>query len=139
MSVGGADRDISLLFDVFVLHQRVRSLLARALSGTGLRSDEYAVYSVLFERGPLTPTQLTLDVDVPVAGELADPDARRAAQAQRHHRRGRDRDMCRTIVSAAPAPCGSIAAEHSAHLHWSPLECSPADTVDQRRCRDPEL
>ena len=34
MSDGGADRGISLLFDVFVLHQRVRSLLARALSET---------------------------------------------------------------------------------------------------------
>jgi hypothetical protein len=51
MSSGGADRGISLLFDVFVVHQRVRALLARALSGCELRADEYAVYSVLFERG----------------------------------------------------------------------------------------
>jgi DNA-binding MarR family transcriptional regulator len=61
-----ADRDISLLFDVFVVHQRVRSLLARALAGTELRADEYAVYSVLFERGSLTPTQLAASLAMPV-------------------------------------------------------------------------
>jgi DNA-binding MarR family transcriptional regulator len=70
MSDGGADRDISLLFDVFVLHQRVRSLLARALSGTELRADEYAVYSVLFERGPLTPTLLAASLAMPVTTTL---------------------------------------------------------------------
>ena len=70
MSDGGADRGISLLFDVFVLHQRVRSLLARALSGTELRADEYAVYSVLFERGPLTPTQLAASLAMPVTTTL---------------------------------------------------------------------
>jgi hypothetical protein len=36
-------RRISLLFDVFVLNQRLRTLLAQAMSGTGLRADEYAV------------------------------------------------------------------------------------------------
>lgn len=70
MSDGGADRDISLLFDVFVLHQRVRSLVARALSGTELRADEYAVYSVLFERGPLTPTLLAASLAMPVTTTL---------------------------------------------------------------------
>jgi DNA-binding MarR family transcriptional regulator len=66
MDDSGADRDISLLFDVFVVHQRLRSLLARALAGTELRADEYAVYSVLFERGSLTPTQLAASLAMPV-------------------------------------------------------------------------
>ena len=35
MTDGGADRGISLLFDVFVVHQRVRALLARALTSAG--------------------------------------------------------------------------------------------------------
>ena len=70
MSEGGADRGISLLFDVFAVHQRVRSLLARALSRTELRADEYAVYSVLFERGPLTPTQLAASLAMPVTTTL---------------------------------------------------------------------
>ena len=38
MTDGGADRGISLLFDVFVVHQRVRALLARALTGSDLRA-----------------------------------------------------------------------------------------------------
>ena len=38
MTEGGADRGISLLFDVFVVHQRVRALLARALTGSDLRA-----------------------------------------------------------------------------------------------------
>ena len=87
MSEGGADRDISLLFDVFVLHQRVRSLLARALSGTGLRSDEYAVYSVLFERGPLTPTQLAARLAMPVTTTL---DYLRVMLRRGHVRRARN-------------------------------------------------
>jgi hypothetical protein len=66
MSDGGADRGISLLFDVFVVNQRLRALLGRALSGSVLRADEYAVYSVLFERGPLTPTQLAASLAMPV-------------------------------------------------------------------------
>ena len=70
MSDGGADRGISLLFDVFVVHQRVRALLARALSGCELRADEYAVYSVLFERGPLTPTALAASLAMPVTTTL---------------------------------------------------------------------
>ena len=70
MSDGEADRGILLLFDVFVVHQRVRSLVARALSGTELRADEYAVYSVLFERGPLTPTQLAASLAMPVTTTL---------------------------------------------------------------------
>jgi DNA-binding MarR family transcriptional regulator len=70
MTEGGADRGISLLFDVFVVHQRVRALLSRALSGSDLRADEYAVYSVLFERGPLTPTQLAASLAMPVTTTL---------------------------------------------------------------------
>ena len=67
---GEADRDISLLFDVFVVHQRVRALLARTLAGSELRADEYAVYSVLFERGALTPTQLAAGLAMPVTTVL---------------------------------------------------------------------
>ena len=37
----GPQRQISLLFDVFVLNQRLRALLSQALAGTGMRPDEY--------------------------------------------------------------------------------------------------
>ena len=45
----------SILFDLFAASQQVRSLLAAAMEGSGLRADDYAVYSALFEFEPLTP------------------------------------------------------------------------------------
>jgi len=84
---GDADRRISLLFDVFVLHQRVRALLARALVGSELRADEYAVYSVLFERGSLTPTQLAASLAMPVTTTL---DYIRVMTRRGHIRRARN-------------------------------------------------
>src|SRR5215469_11868746 len=87
MTGAGADRGISLLFDVFVVHQRVRALLARALVGCELRADEYAVYSVLFERGPLTPTQLAAGLAMPVTTTL---DYLRAMTRRGHVRRARN-------------------------------------------------
>ncbi len=48
----------SLLFDLFAASQQVRSLLAEAMAGCGLRPDEYGVYSGLFEFGPVSPTEL---------------------------------------------------------------------------------
>ena len=50
--------EISLLHDFFVTSQRLRRVLADALAGAGMRPDEYAVYSLLFEKGPLTATEM---------------------------------------------------------------------------------
>jgi len=66
MTPDAENRQISLLFDVFVLNQQLRTLLSRALAGTGLRPDEYAVYSALFELGPLTPTRLAAQLGMPL-------------------------------------------------------------------------
>jgi DNA-binding MarR family transcriptional regulator len=66
----GSQRGISLLFDVFVLNQRLRSLLTLALAGSGLRPDEYAVYSLLFEVGPLTPTDMARQMAMPLTTVL---------------------------------------------------------------------
>jgi DNA-binding MarR family transcriptional regulator len=63
-------RQISLLFDVFVLNQRLRTLLSVALAGTGMRPDEYAVYSLLFEVGPLTPTEMARQMGMPLTTVL---------------------------------------------------------------------
>ncbi len=87
MSAGGADRRVSMLFDVFVLNQRLRALLVRALSGCELRPDEYAVYSVLFEHGSLTPTQMAGLMAMPVTTTL---DYVRAMSARGHVRRARN-------------------------------------------------
>jgi DNA-binding MarR family transcriptional regulator len=52
------DQQTSLLFDVFVLGQRTRALITEAMRDAGMRPDEYAAYSVVFESGPLTQTDL---------------------------------------------------------------------------------
>jgi DNA-binding MarR family transcriptional regulator len=78
---------MSLLFDVFVVNQRLRALLGHALSGCELRPDEYAVYSVLFEHGSLTPTQMAVQMAMPVTTTL---DYVRAMSRRGHIRRARN-------------------------------------------------
>ena len=55
----------SLLFDLFAASQQVKSLLGAAMADAGLRADDYAVYSALFEFEPLTPTELGRVVGMP--------------------------------------------------------------------------
>ncbi len=55
----------SLLFDLFAANQRVRSLLVAAMEGAGLKPDEYAVYSALFEFEPISPTEIAAIVGMP--------------------------------------------------------------------------
>jgi len=57
---------LSILFDVFALGQQVRTLLATAMRGAGLRPDEYAAYSVVFEDGPVTMTELAKALGMPL-------------------------------------------------------------------------
>jgi len=87
MGSGGADRRVSMLFDVFVLNQRLRALLGRALSTCELTPDEYAVYSVLFEHGALTPTRMAGLMAMPVTTTL---DYVRAMSARGHVTRTRN-------------------------------------------------
>ena len=55
----------SLLFDLFAANQQVKTLLTRAMAGAGLRPDEYAVYSGVFEFAPIAPTELAAVVGMP--------------------------------------------------------------------------
>ncbi len=48
-----------MLFDLFVTAQRVRRVLADGMAESGLRPDEYAIYSLLFEAGPMTATEMS--------------------------------------------------------------------------------
>lgn len=59
------ERRISLAFDVFLVSSRLGALLDRALAGTGIRPAEYAVYSLMFEAGPRTPSELAAALGVP--------------------------------------------------------------------------
>jgi DNA-binding MarR family transcriptional regulator len=56
---------LSLLFELFATEQRVRTLILRAMAGAALRPDEYAVYSVLFDEGPQTPSDLARRLGMP--------------------------------------------------------------------------
>jgi DNA-binding MarR family transcriptional regulator len=59
------DSHLSLLFHLFAAEQRVRTLVTSAMADCGLRPDEYAVYSVLFDEGPHAPTDLARRVGMP--------------------------------------------------------------------------
>jgi DNA-binding MarR family transcriptional regulator len=61
------ERRISLPFDVFAVNQRLGAYLDRALEGTGIRPAEYAVYSLMLEAGPRTPSELAAMVGVPAS------------------------------------------------------------------------
>jgi len=62
--------EISLLFDFFVTSQRLRRVLTDALAGAGMRPDEYAVYSLLLEKGPLTATAMSEMLGLPLTTAL---------------------------------------------------------------------
>lgn len=62
--------NISLLFDLFVTTQRVRRVLSNAMASSGMRPDEYAVYSLLFEAGPLTATDMAEVMGMPLTTVL---------------------------------------------------------------------
>ncbi|MEP7360252.1 MAG: hypothetical protein ABI744_01605 [Chloroflexota bacterium] len=55
----------SLLFDLFAANQQVKTLLTAAMADARLRPDEYAVYSGVFEFGPIAPTDLAAVVGMP--------------------------------------------------------------------------
>ncbi len=86
-AVGGdprPERRISLPFDVFAVASRLGAYLDTALAETGIRPAEYAVYSLMLEAGPRTPSELAAALGVPpttlsthVAAMLTRGDARR--------------------------------------------------------------
>ena len=60
-------RRISLPFDIFELSTRLGTYLGRALEGTGVRPAEYAVYSLMLEAGPRTPSELAAMLGMPLS------------------------------------------------------------------------
>lgn len=93
-------RQISLLFDLFVLNQRIRRLVSVALAEVSLRADEYAVYSLLHEQGPLTATEMARQMAMPlttVLNYLRAMDARGHLRREPHPRDGRAQRLSLTI------------------------------------------
>jgi DNA-binding MarR family transcriptional regulator len=60
-------RRISLPFDIFELSTRLGTYLGHALEGTGVRPAEYAVYSLMLEAGPRTPSELAAMLGMPLS------------------------------------------------------------------------
>jgi DNA-binding MarR family transcriptional regulator len=99
------DRRTSLLFDVFVLGQRSRALVEAAMRDAGLRPDEYAAYSVVFERGPITLSVMARELGMPVTTVA---DHVRAMAVRGHIRRERSReDRRESPISLTAAGLGA--------------------------------
>jgi DNA-binding MarR family transcriptional regulator len=77
-------RQLSILFDVFALGQQTRTLVQAAMRGAGLRPDEYAAYSVVFEADGVTMTEVARQLGMPVTTAA---DYVRSMQARGHVRR----------------------------------------------------
>jgi len=96
--------NISLLFDLFVLNQRVRRLLSSALADVALRADEYAVYSLLFEQGPMTATEMARRMGMPLTtllDYLKAMDGREHLRRDPHPRDGRAQQLSLTLSGTA--------------------------------------
>jgi len=94
-------REISLLFDLFVLNQRVRRLMTAALADVALRADEYAVYSLLLEQAPLTATEMARRMAMPlttVLDYLRVMDDRHHLRREKHPRDGRAQQLSLTMA-----------------------------------------
>jgi len=131
--VARTGRDISLLFDLFAVNQRVGNLVAGALEGAGLQGDEYAVYSVLFDLGPLTATEMAGHLGMPlttVLDYLRAMDRRRHIVRVRHPNDGRARQVRLSPHGLAAHRRASAAWQQMAALVDSSLAL-PVDRVRQ--------
>jgi DNA-binding MarR family transcriptional regulator len=102
---------LSLLFDLFVTNQRVRALLADAMAGAGMRADEYAVYSAVFDLGPLAPSDLARTLGMPPTTVTHYLDAMRAAGHLRESANPADRRSY--LIRLSP---GGLAAHRRANV-----------------------
>lgn len=105
--------DISLLFDLFVTSQRIRRVLSDAMAESGMRPDEYAVYSLLFDEGPLTATEMSEALGMPLTTVL---DYVKAMSSDGHVDRmphpGDGRALQLHLTRSG------VAAHRRAHDHW---------------------
>lgn len=91
----------SILFEFFGASQRVRALLANAMAGSSLRPDEYAVYSILVDRGSSSPTVMAHAVGMPPT--TMSHYVRAMARLGHVERRPNPRDHRSALLSLTPA------------------------------------
>jgi len=63
--MAGRRGGLSLLWQSFVMGQKIKLFVAAALEGAPMRADEYAVYSALAVNGPMSPTELARTLGMP--------------------------------------------------------------------------
>lgn len=105
--------DISLLFDFFVAGQRIRRILSDGMAEAGMRADEYAVYSLLFELGPMTATEMCRSLGMPLSTVL---DYLKAMDSAGHLDRGPHPSDGRAVQVGLTA--AGIAAQKRANQAW---------------------
>ena len=105
--------DISLLFDFFVTTQHIRRVLSDAMAESGMRPDEYAVYSVLLDSGPLTATEMSEALGMPLTTVL---DYLKAMSSEGHLDRMPHPTDGRALQLRLNR--SGLAAHRRAHGHW---------------------
>jgi DNA-binding MarR family transcriptional regulator len=109
-------RRSSVLFDLFAAGQRVRTLLATAMDGSGLTPDEYAVYSALLEFEPLSPTEMAHVVGMPtttMSHYVREMRERGHVEEQQNPRDGRSRMLRLTASGRAAHRRANLAFEEA--------------------------
>jgi DNA-binding MarR family transcriptional regulator len=110
----GRHRQLSFLFDLFVLGHRVRGLLSQTMAGAGLRPDEYAVYSAVLKVGPLTISELAQAMGMPLTTVS---DYVRTMTGRGHARRSRNPADSRSYLVALTED--GVAAHHAARAGFT--------------------
>jgi DNA-binding MarR family transcriptional regulator len=110
----GRHRQISFLFDLFVLGHRVRGLLSQTMAGAGLRPDEYAIYSAVLKAGPLTISELAQAMGMPLTTVS---DYVQTMTGRGHARRSRNPADSRSYLVALTED--GVAAHHAARVGFT--------------------
>jgi DNA-binding MarR family transcriptional regulator len=82
-------RRLTLLYQVWLLTQASSRFMRLALAGTGMRGEEYGLYSYLYANGPRTLTQAAQDLGQPLTtlADLLTPCIASGEIARRSHPR----------------------------------------------------
>jgi DNA-binding MarR family transcriptional regulator len=80
-------RRLSLLYQAWLLDQASSRFMRLALAETGMRGEEYGLYSYLFANGPRTLTQASRDLGQPLTtiATLANPGIQSGEIVRRSH------------------------------------------------------
>ena len=116
--------NVSMLFDLFVAAQRVRRVLADGMAKSGLRPDEYAVYSLLFEHGPLTATEMSELLGMPLTTVL---DYLKAMSAAGHLERTPHPSDGRALQLRLSR--SGVAAQKRANTYWNAVRTRLEDRL----------